>query len=62
MTYYRRAIRGEYKQAFDSLMEKASRHKDPIILKMPLMEQLFLSIVLEHEKEIVELRNRSMRQ
>ncbi len=44
------------------MMEKAKRHQDVVILDIDPGEQFFLSVLLEHEKEIIEPRNRSMGQ
>ncbi len=52
--HFRRAERD--KEAFDSLMEKGKRHGDVVILDIDSGEQFFLSVMLEHEKEIIELR------
>ncbi len=57
-THFRRAERE--KESFDSMMEKAKRHEDVVILDIDPGEQFFLSVMLEHEKEIIELRNRLM--
>ncbi len=55
---FRRALKTGYKEPFDSMMEKAAKHMDPAILDMDPHEQVFISILLEHEKDILELRNR----
>lgn len=46
---FRRALRGEDRIAFDSLMNKAL---DPV-------NAIFLSILLEQEKEIISLKSKS---
>ncbi len=64
---FRRALAGSDKLAFDALMQRAEKHEEGKIRTsnvgkpvqgMELMEALFLSIMLEHEKEIIELRYR----
>jgi hypothetical protein len=57
-TSIRRALRGEGKVAFDSLMNKAREHMSSCTVA-PLLEPMdavFLSILVEQEKEIISLR------
>ena len=58
IAYFRRAMRGQDKEALDSLLERAKKHEDVVILGADRMEILFLSVLLEHEKEFLELRER----
>jgi hypothetical protein len=57
---YRKALRKEDREAFDELMKRAEQHasaagyadrEDP-------MEAFFMSVLLEQEKEIAELKRR----
>ncbi len=68
-THFRRALSKRDQGAFDRLMERAVRHEDSKIMVFKVgtllqgidpVEVVFLSILLEHEKEIIELRSRSM--
>lgn len=54
---FRRALRGEDKAAFDSLMNKAREHASSCIdiQTLDLMHAIFLSILVEQEKEISSL-------
>lgn len=55
---FRRALRGEDKIAFDRLMNKARQHASSCTV-MPMLEPMdamFLSILVEQEKEIISLR------
>jgi hypothetical protein len=58
LTVFRRALRGEDKAAFDGLMNKARSHASSCMVT-PLfdpMDAVFLSILVEQEKEINSLR------
>ncbi len=58
LSVFKRALRGEDKIAFDSLMNKARAHASSCTVT-PLLEPMdavFLSILVEHEKEIISLR------
>jgi hypothetical protein len=55
---FRRALRGEDRVAFDSLMNKAKEHASSctVVPTFDPMHAIFLSIVVEQEKEISLLR------
>lgn len=55
---FRRALHGEDKDAFDSLMNKARKHVSSWMVAPPLdpMNAVFLSILIEHQKEINSMR------
>jgi hypothetical protein len=58
LSSFRRALRGEDRFAFDRLMNKARAHASSCTVA-PLLEPMdavFLSILVEQEKEISELR------
>ena len=58
LSVFRRALRGEDKIAFDSLMNKAREHASSCTVA-PLLEPMdavFLSILVEQEKELLSLR------
>jgi hypothetical protein len=58
LSVFRRALHGEDKVAFDSLMNKAREHASSCTVTPMLepMDAVFLSILVEHEKEINSLR------
>ncbi len=58
LSAFRRALRGEDKNAFDSLMNKAREHASSCTVAPLLdpMEAMFLSILVEQQKEINSLR------
>jgi len=58
MYAFRRALRGEDKAAFDSLMKKAREHASSATVAPALepMDSIFLSILVEHQKELNSLR------
>ena len=58
LSVFRRALRGEDKAAFDSLMNKAREHASSCTVTPMLdpMDAVFLSILVEQEKEIKSLR------
>lgn len=58
LSVFRRALRGEDKIAFDSLMNKARAHASSCTVTPMLepMDAVFLSILMEQEKEIRELK------
>ncbi len=58
LSVFRRALRGEDKIAFDSLMNKARAHASSCTVAPMLepMDAVFLSILVEQEKEIIALR------
>jgi len=58
LSVFRRALRGEDKAAFDSLMNKARQHASSCTIAPLLdpMDAVFLSILVEQEKEINSLR------
>jgi hypothetical protein len=58
LSVFRRALRGEDKIAFDSLMNKAREHASSCTVTPMLepMDAVFLSILVEQEKEIRSLR------
>jgi hypothetical protein len=55
---FRRALRGEDRAAFDSLMNKARVHASfcTVVPTLDPMDALFLSILVEQEKEINALK------
>lgn len=61
LSAYRRALRGEDRNAFDSLMNKARVHASSCTVAPLLdpMEAIFLSILVEQEKEINALKVRN---
>ncbi len=58
LSIFRRALRGEDKAAFDSLMNKARNHASSCMVAPALdpMDAVFLSILIEQQKEINSLR------
>ncbi len=58
LSAFRRALRGEDRNAFDSLMNKARGHASSCTVAPLLdpMEAVFLSILIEQQKEINSLR------
>jgi hypothetical protein len=58
LSVFRRALRGEDKAAFDSLMNKARMHASSCTVAPTLdpMDAVFLSILIEQQKEINSLR------
>jgi hypothetical protein len=58
LSAFRRALRGEDRAAFDSLMNMARQHASSCTVAPLLdpMEAMFLSILVEQEKEINSLR------
>jgi len=58
LSIFRRALRGEDKAAFDSLMNKARKHASSCTVAPTLdpMDAVFLSILVEQEKELNSLR------
>lgn len=58
LSVFRRALRGEDKIAFDSLMNKAREHASSCTVSPLLdpMDAVFLSILVEQEKKIISLR------
>ena len=59
LSVFKRALRGEDKLAFDGLMNKAREHASSCTVT-PLLEPMdavFLSILVEQEKEIISLRD-----
>jgi selenocysteine lyase/cysteine desulfurase len=57
---FRRALRTHERQMFDRLMEKARKHSSAASYgpKLNPAESMFMSILLEQEKEIHELRRK----
>jgi len=57
LSAFRRALMGEERNAFDSLINKARQHASPCTVAPLLdpMEAMFLSILLEQQKEINSL-------
>jgi hypothetical protein len=55
---FRRALRGEERIAFDALMNKARVHASSctVVPTLDPMHAIFLSILLEQEKEINSLK------
>lgn len=61
LSAFRRALRGEDRNAFDSLMNKARAHASSCTV-VPLLdpiEAMFLSILVEQQKEISSLREKA---
>ncbi len=58
LSVFRRALRGEDKAAFDSLMNRARKHASSCTVAPTLdpMDAVFLSILIEQQKEINSLR------
>lgn len=58
LSVFKRALRGEDKKAFDSLMNKAREHASSCTVAPVLepMDAVFLSILVEMQKEIDALR------
>ncbi len=58
LSVFRKALRGEDKVAFDSLMNKARNHASSCTVAPTLdpMDAVFLSILIELQKEINSLR------
>jgi hypothetical protein len=58
LSAFRRALRGENRNAFDSLMNKAREHASSCTVAPLLdpMDAVFLSILVEQQKEISLLR------
>jgi hypothetical protein len=58
LSVFRRALRGEDKMAFDSIMNKARQHASSCTVTPMLepMDAVLLSILVEQEKEIISLR------
>ena len=59
LSVFKRALRGEDKLAFDGLMNKAREHASSCTVTPLLepMDAMFLSILVEQEKEIISLRD-----
>ncbi len=57
LSVFRRALRGENRAAFDSLMNKARQHASSCTVAPLLdpMDAMFLSILIEQQKEINSL-------
>ncbi len=57
LSVFRRALRGEDKIAFDSLMNKAREHASSCTVAPVLepMDAIFLSILVEQQKELMLL-------
>jgi hypothetical protein len=57
---FRKALREEDREAFDRLMEKARMHASAASYEARVdpVESIFMSILLEQEKEIGELRKK----
>ncbi len=58
LSIFRRALHGEDKAAFDSLMNKAREHASSCTVAPTLdpMDAVFLSILVEQEKELNSLK------
>lgn len=56
---FRRALRREDREAFDSLLNKARMHASASTYAISLdpTESALLSMLLEHEKELMRLKN-----
>jgi len=62
LSVFRRALRGEDRAAFDSLMNKARKHASSCTVAPALdpMDAVFLSILVEQQKELNSLREAVM--
>jgi len=62
LSVFRRALRGEDRAAFDSLMNKAREHASSCTVAPALdpMDAVFLSILVEQQKELNSLREAVM--
>ncbi len=60
LSIFRRVLHGEDKAAFDSLMNKARKHASSCTVAPTLdpMDAVFLSILVEQEKELNSLQER----
>ncbi len=58
LSVFRRALRGEDKIAFDDLMNRAREHASSctVVPVLEPMDAIFLSILVEHQKELNSLR------
>ncbi|WAM22319.1 MAG: hypothetical protein OI860_00725 (plasmid) [Candidatus Methanoperedens sp.] len=58
LSVFRMALHGEDKDAFDNLMNKARKHASSCTVTptIDLMQAVFLSILIEQEKEIISLQ------
>ena len=58
LSIFRRALHGEDKAAFDSLMNKARMHASSctVVPTLDPMDAVFLSVLVEQEKELKLLR------
>ena len=56
---FRRALRREDREAFDRMMNRSRMHSSASCFNIQLdpTESLFMSILLEHEKDIDELKD-----
>jgi hypothetical protein len=56
---FRRALRGDDRAAFDSLMNKAREHASSctVVPTLDPMHAIFLSILVEQEKELISLHD-----
>ncbi len=57
---FRRALRRNDREAFDNMMNKARMHSSASIFNIQIdpTESMFMSILLEQEKEIGELKGK----
>ena len=57
---FRRALRRRDREAFDSMMDKARKHSaaSSYDARADPTDSMFMSILLEHEKEIGELKEK----
>ena len=58
---YRRALRIEDREAFDAVMDKARRHASAssFMVDSDPMDALFMSVLVEQERELLELRRKA---
>ena len=58
LSVFRRALHGEDKAAFDSLMNKVRKHASSCTVAPTLdpLDAVFLSVLVEQEKELISLR------
>jgi hypothetical protein len=57
---FRRALRKDDRELFDAIMNKARMHSSASLFNVHIdpAESIFMSILLEQEKEILELRRK----
>ena len=58
LSVFRRALHGDDRAALDSLMNKARKHASSctVVPTLNPMDAVFLSVLVEQEKELISLR------